>query len=161
MKTFLIKLFAVCLFSCAEKTLASAVNNTSSQYIFSLPNRDTTQIKLSGKYILKFTNTSKDRKWVKATSVGLSFFPDTYLYSTGTFSFDTVTQKVSLSSISVIPSLPSSGYGSYPYNISGNSLTIKYNNKKNYAQLKIIAIEKNKLVVEDIRTKIQWMFYKA
>jgi hypothetical protein len=160
MKILPIQLFFVFLFAYSENTIASVTNNVSQQYLFSTQKRDSSQLELSGQYILKFTNTAQKRKWIKASSVGLSFFPDTYLYGTGRLLFDTVKQKVALSSISAIASLPSSEYGSYIYILNGNLLAIKYNRTKNYGQFKIVLLNEHWLVLEDNRTKTQWKFYK-
>jgi hypothetical protein len=160
MKKFIMKLFFVFLFTYTGNTMASVTNNVNRQYLFSSQKRDTAQLKLCGQYILKFMNTQQKRKWVKSSSVGLSFFPDTYLYSTGMLLFDTAKQKVSLSSISAIASLPSAEYGSYVYIVNGNRLAIKYNHPKNYGQFKIVLFNGHWLVLEDNRTKTQWKFYK-
>jgi hypothetical protein len=160
MKIFFLKLYLVFLFTYTGNAMASSTNNLSSQYLVPLQKTDTTQPKLSGAYILKFTNTAQKRKWIKASSVGLAFFPDTYLYGTGRLLFDTVKQKVSLSSIPAIASLPSSEYGSYAYIVNGNRLAIKYNRTKNYGQFKIVLLNEHWLILEDYLTKTQWKFYK-
>jgi hypothetical protein len=160
MKAFIIKIFSVCLLTYTGNIMASIPNKKITQLTYPLQKRYTTPIKLTGLYILKFTNTPIKKEWRKTTSVGLEFFPDTYMYSTGKLLFDTVKQKVSMSSISSIPSLPSIDHGSYKYKEKGDDLTIVYNNPKNYGQFKIILASIHWLVLEDKRTKTQWKFYK-
>jgi hypothetical protein len=115
---------------------------------------------LSGKYKLKYTSTLQKRVWTKANSVGLDFFPDTYLYTTGNLQFNTKSSKVTLSSISPIETIPDSKYGSYPFIVNDSRLTIQYNKEKNYAKLDIVSLKKSWLIVEDSRTKQRWAFYK-
>jgi hypothetical protein len=92
--------------------------------------------------------------------VGLQFFPDTYLYTTGYLDFDPGTLKVSLSSISPIASLPDVTYGSCHYTVNGENLIIAYNKPENNGKFKVVALKSPSLILEDARTKIRWAFYK-
>jgi hypothetical protein len=115
---------------------------------------------LVGKYQLKFENTLENRTWHSARAVGLSFFPDTYLYSTGNLNFNIKTSKVELSSISPIETLPDVKFGSCTFYLIGSRLTIKYNKKKNYGKLVVVSLKNHWLIVEDVRIKKRWAFYK-
>jgi hypothetical protein len=160
MKTYSLTLILAFLFSNISSTMAKASDTIFTMQPFSSPREDTTKIKLSGTYSLKFSNTLPKRKWVKATSVGLDFFYNTYLYSTANLLFDTTIKKVFLSSESYYDNLPASQFGSYPYKVNSNSLTIIYNHADNYGKFKIITLNNHWLILEDKRTKTQWKFYK-
>jgi hypothetical protein len=115
---------------------------------------------LEGKFKLKYTNKLENRKWAYTRGVGLAFFPNTYLYSTGYLNFNPKTSKVGLSSISSIPSLPDVSFGSNYFKINGSKLTIIYNKISNYGKFNIVSLNNSWLILEDIRTKQRWAFNK-
>jgi hypothetical protein len=141
------------LFSCSQSKITPSVFNEGTVQAI-------TAAALTGKYKLSYTNTASNRTWVAATSVGLQFFTDTYLYTTGYLDFDPGTLKVSLSSISPIASLPDVTYGSCPYTVNGENLIIVYNQPQNNGQFKVVALKAPWLILEDTRTKTRWAFYK-
>jgi hypothetical protein len=165
-KSILPFLFAQCvfLFSFSANNITKPIikvnlKNTPSFYKEGTAQKITI-LQLSGKYILKYANTLQSRTCVTATSVGLDFLPDTYLYSTGGLYFNATKLKVELSAVSSIAALPDSKYGSHPFKINGSRLTIVYNKNKNYEKFNVLCLKNSWLIMEDIRIKQRWAFYK-
>jgi hypothetical protein len=121
-----------------------------------------TMAQLSGKYQLKYDSTASDRTWKPTTTVGLSMFPNTFLYSVGKFNFNPSTSKVAMSSISSIPTLPDVQFGSNFYKVSGDDLTISQSNTSapGDALLKVYSLSGSWLILLDKRTQIAWAFYR-
>ena len=116
--------------------------------------------RLAGNYVLKYADTSQDRTWVEADSVGLDFFPDTYLYGTGNIFFNKKTEKAALSASPKAAKSPSIKFGEYTFELNGGSLTIIYNSAANHGKFTVIDLKKSWLILEDVRTKKRWAFYK-
>jgi hypothetical protein len=120
-----------------------------------------TASQLNGKYELRYANTSEDRTWKVQRSVGLSFLPDTFYYTTTTLDFNAATAKVGLSAKSTIAGTPDSSYGSLAFALAGESLKITVSDKPdNSGDYKVNYLSKKWLILEDVRTKIAWAFIK-
>jgi hypothetical protein len=120
-----------------------------------------TASQLNGKYELRYANTSEDRTWKPQRSVGLSFLPDTYYYTTTTLDFVASTTQVGLSSKSSIAGLPDVTYGSLAFAVAGESLKIIIADRpENSGDYKVNYLSKKWLVLEDVRTKTAWAFIK-
>jgi hypothetical protein len=166
-KSVLMYCFSTLLFWCTISVNATVVPLLKSNLQDNPPlyeegvSQKITATKLFGNYVLKHVNTSQDRTWLAETRVGMLFFPDTYLYGTGVLNFNAKKMKVALSSISTIKTLAGEKYGSLSYKIKGSRLTIVNNSAKSSGKFIVVSLKDSWLVIEDIRTKNRWAFYKS
>jgi hypothetical protein len=169
MKINLIRLLSACalgvvLFSCKKQNDTPDVSQETTEAAPPAFNTaaSTEQVisssQLAGKYELKYNNTKEDRTWRKTTGVGLNFFPNTFLYSSNKFDFNATTSKVSLSAKTTISGIPDVQYGSYPFALSGENLSITTSGEG--AKVKVNYYNVPWLILEDIKTKEAWAFYK-
>lgn len=116
---------------------------------------------LSGLFELKFYSTVSDRKWKVASSgVGVEMFPESFYSYVSKFNFNPSTKKVAMSSPSGLSGFPDTQYGSVPFKLDGENLTIVLFSPTSSGILKVYSLKGKWLILEDKRTKKAWALYK-